>query len=130
MSVEGVESSKNSPDLLPEAEAAAALREEELSKATPPRGGAPSSPAPFKVSPSSPTTDNPSPRLTLDAVELRPAKASVEKGAGDPVPSAAPIPAPRLGQARVQPRQNPTIVAKKQAGEDDDLAKRFAALKR
>jgi len=87
-----------------------AKAQEELSKATPPRSFGPASP-PLEINPPSPSTDNIHPRVTLDKKELKPSKKMVDAG-----------------------------MVKKPAGKKDDikdgipdiddLAKRFAALKR
>lgn len=86
-----------------------AKAQEELSKATPPRTIGPNSP--LRVAPSSPSTENPHPRVTLNKMELTPSK----KMQGS---KAVEKPAPKkddIGSGI------PDV---------DELTKRFAALKR
>ncbi|KAK8051906.1 hypothetical protein PG993_003291 [Apiospora rasikravindrae] len=90
------------------ADSKAAQEREDLSRATPPRTLGPQSP--LHVNPPSPSTENPRPKITLNSAELKPSKKldvgisskTTERkgGLGDDVPSV------------------------------DDLAARFAALKR
>lgn len=84
----------------------AAQEREDLSRATPPRTLGLSNP--LHVNPSSPSTENPRPRVTLNSMELKPNKRMVESGIS-------------------KPRED-----KKDAGIPDlnELAARFAALKR
>ncbi|KAL2120906.1 hypothetical protein VTJ04DRAFT_4933 [Mycothermus thermophilus] len=81
---------------------------EELSKATPPKSFKPASP--LQVNPPRPTTENIHPKVTLNKVELTPTKKTVAAAAKKPVKKTG-------GIADGIP-------------EVDDLAKRFAALKR
>ncbi|KAI1126113.1 regulator of Vps4 activity in the MVB pathway-domain-containing protein [Nemania abortiva] len=84
----------------------AAQEREELSRATPPRTIGSSNP--LHVNPSSPSTENPRPKVTLNSMELKPNKRMVESGIA-------------------KPRED-----KKGDGIPDvnELAARFAALKR
>lgn len=83
--------------------------QEELSKATPPRTIGPNSP--LRVTPSSPSTENPHPKVTLNKLELTPSKKMMDA-------QAASKPAPKKDEIG--------------SGIPDvnELAKRFAALKR
>lgn len=83
--------------------------QEELSKATPPRTIGPNNP--LRVTPSSPSTENPHPKVTLNRVELTPSK-KMQKA------QAATKPAPKTDDIS---GGIPDV---------DELAKRFAALKR
>lgn len=83
--------------------------QEELSKATPPRTLGPNNP--LRVTPSSPSTENPHPKVTLNRVELTPSKKMQNA-------QAAAKPAPK----------NDDISGG--IPDVDELAKRFAALKR
>lgn len=83
--------------------------EEELSKATPPKSFGPNSP--LRVAPSSPSTENPRPKVTLNKMELTPNK--------------------KMEAAKAAPKP----AAKKEdissgVPDVDELSKRFAALKR
>lgn len=84
----------------------AAQEREDLSRATPPRTLGTSNP--LHVNPSSPSTENPRPRVTLNSMELKPNKRMVESGIS-------------------KPRED-----RKDTGIPDvnELAARFAALKR
>jgi vacuolar protein sorting-associated protein IST1 len=81
---------------------------EELSKATPPRTFGPSSP--LRVNPPSPSTDNPHPRVRGSALDLKPSKKMQDANNGKAIKSKG-----------VVGGTIPDI---------DDLAKRFAALKK
>lgn len=81
----------------------------ELSKATPPKSFGPSSP--LHINPPSPSTDNIHPKVTLNSVELVPTKKPAN------APAAKKSPAAKGGIADGIP-------------DVDELAKRFAALKR
>ncbi len=97
------------------AEAKEAEAREELSKATPPRSFGPNSP--LHVNPPSPSTDNIHPRVTLNSMELKPNQkmtAAAAAGGG----------ATRKTQAAAKPSISDGIP------DVDELAKRFAALKR
>lgn len=83
--------------------------QEELSKATPPKTIGPNSP--LRVAPSSPSTENPHPRVTLNKMELTPSKKMQAA-------TAAAKPAPKKDDLT---SGIPDV---------DELAKRFAALKR
>ncbi|GAB1319076.1 Vacuolar protein sorting-associated protein ist1 [Madurella fahalii] len=98
------------PLLGEEAEAEAEVREE-LSKATPPRTFGPASP--LHVNPPSPSTENIHPKVTLNRVELTPTKKTTGTG-----PNAGKKPAEKKGSIA---DGIPDV---------DELAKRFAALKR
>ncbi|KAK0715022.1 regulator of Vps4 activity in the MVB pathway-domain-containing protein [Lasiosphaeris hirsuta] len=80
----------------------------ELSKATPPKSFGPGSP--LHVNPPSPSTDNIHPKVTLNSMELKPNKRMISAGI-------AKKPEPKEGIADGIP-------------DVDELAKRFAALKR
>lgn len=83
--------------------------QEQLSKATPPKTIGPNSP--LRVAPSSPSTENPHPRVTLNKMELTPSKKmQAAKTVAKPAPKKD-----DLGSGI------PDV---------DELAKRFAALKR
>lgn len=83
--------------------------QEELSKATPPKTIGPNSP--LRVAPSSPSTENPHPRVTLNKMELTPTKKmQAAKAAAKPTPKKDDL-----------SNGIPDV---------DELAKRFAALKR
>lgn len=84
---------------------------EELSKATPPRSFGPASP--LHVNPPSPSTDNINPKVTLNRVELTPTKKTASAA-----PAVGRKPAERKGGVS---DGIPDV---------DELAKRFAALKR
>ncbi|KAI1119613.1 regulator of Vps4 activity in the MVB pathway-domain-containing protein [Nemania sp. NC0429] len=60
----------------------AAQEREDLSRATPPRTLGSSNP--LHVNPSSPSTENPRPRVTLNSMELKPNKRMVESGISKP----------------------------------------------
>ncbi|KAI2624823.1 DUF292-domain-containing protein [Xylaria nigripes] len=60
----------------------AAQEQEELSRATPPRTLGSSNP--LHVNPSSPSTDNPQPKVTLNSIELKPSKKMVDAGIAKP----------------------------------------------
>ncbi|KAI1810104.1 DUF292-domain-containing protein [Poronia punctata] len=87
-------------------ESKTAQEREELSRATPPRTLGSSNP--LHVNPSSPSTENPRPKVTLNSMELKPSKKMVDAGIA-------------------KPREEP-----KGSGipEINELAARFAALKR
>lgn len=86
-----------------------AAAQEELSKATPPKTIGANSP--LRVTPSSPSSDNPHPKVTLNKLELTPSKKMQEAKAA---PKPAPIKADLSGGI-------PDL---------DELTKRFAALKK
>ncbi|KAI0206296.1 DUF292-domain-containing protein [Astrocystis sublimbata] len=94
----------SSPDL--PADSKAAREREDLSRATPPRTLGSSNP--LHVNPSSPSTENPRPKVTLNSMELKPNKKMVESG---------------LAKPREEGKGNgiPDV---------NELAARFAALKR
>lgn len=81
-----------------------------LTKATPPRTIGPGSP--LRVNPPSPSTDNIHPRVTLNSMELKPSQKMVDAGLA----------------------KKPAAAASKPSGDGlpelDEIAKRFAALKR
>lgn len=83
--------------------------QEKLSKATPPRTIGPHNP--LQITPSSPSTENPHPKVTLNRVELTPSKKL------------------QAAQAQVKPAPKKDDIS---GGipDVDELAKRFAALKR
>ncbi|KAF3767819.1 DUF292-domain-containing protein [Cryphonectria parasitica EP155] len=83
--------------------------QEELSKATPPRTIGPNNP--LRVTPSSPSSENPHPKVTLNQLELTPNKKMQEA-------KAAAKPTPKKGDIS---DGIPDV---------DELSKRFAALKR
>ncbi|PSR80449.1 regulator of Vps4 activity in the MVB pathway-domain-containing protein [Coniella lustricola] len=86
-----------------------AAAQEELSKATPPKTiGAHN---PLKVTPSSPSSENPHPRVTLNRLELTPSKKMQEANAG------------------AKPAQKKDDIGDG-IPDVDELSKRFAALKR
>ncbi len=91
------------------AEGKEAAAREELSKATPPKTFGPNSP--LHVNPPSPSTDNIHPKVTLNSMELKPNKKMVAAGI-------ARKPAESKGSIS---DGIPDV---------DELAKRFAALKR
>ncbi|KAI0406070.1 DUF292-domain-containing protein [Xylaria palmicola] len=64
------------------ADSKAAQEREDLSRATPPRTLGSSNP--LHVNPSSPSTENPRPKVTLNSMELRPSKKMVEAGLAKP----------------------------------------------
>ncbi|KAI0432594.1 regulator of Vps4 activity in the MVB pathway-domain-containing protein [Xylaria sp. FL1042] len=88
------------------ADSKAAQEREDLSRATPPRTFGSSNP--LQVNPSSPSTENPRPKVTLNSMELKPSR--------------------KLA--------NPTVAKPREEGKDtgipdvNELAARFAALKR
>lgn len=84
----------------------AAQEREDLSRATPPRTFGSSNP--LHVNPSSPSTENPRPKVTLNSMELKPSKKMVESGMAKPR---------ETGKGDGIPEVN-------------ELAARFAALKR
>ncbi|KAI1820747.1 DUF292-domain-containing protein [Xylaria intraflava] len=84
----------------------AAQEREDLSRATPPRTLGPSNP--LHVNPSSPSTENPRPKVTLNSMELKPSKK-----------------AGNAGTARPQGEGKGTGIP-----DVNELAARFAALKR
>lgn len=83
--------------------------QEELSKATPPKTFGPNSP--LHVNPPSPSTDNIHPKVTLNSMELKPSKKMISAGIAKKSPE------PKGGIADGIP-------------DVDELAKRFAALKK
>lgn len=88
------------------ADSKAAQEREDLSRATPPRTFGSNNP--LHVNSSSPSTENPRPKVTLNSMELKPSKKMVESGLAKPRES---------GKADGIPDVN-------------ELAARFAALKR
>ncbi|KAJ2988404.1 hypothetical protein NUW58_g3993 [Xylaria curta] len=90
----------------PSADAKAAQEREDLSRATPPRTLGSSNP--LHINPSSPSTENPRPKVTLNSMELKPSKKMVEHGIAKPR---------EAGNSTGIPDVN-------------ELAARFAALKR
>ncbi|KAI8950941.1 regulator of Vps4 activity in the MVB pathway-domain-containing protein [Xylaria longipes] len=64
------------------ADSKAAQEREDLSRATPPRTLGSSNP--LHVNPSSPSTENPRPKVTLNSMELKPNKKMVESGIAKP----------------------------------------------
>ncbi|KAI1744198.1 regulator of Vps4 activity in the MVB pathway-domain-containing protein [Xylaria scruposa] len=64
------------------ADSKAAQEREDLSRATPPRTLGSSNP--LHVNPSSPSTENPRPKVTLNSMELKPSKKMVESGLAKP----------------------------------------------
>ncbi|KAL1842627.1 hypothetical protein VTJ49DRAFT_4675 [Mycothermus thermophilus] len=86
---------------------------EELSKATPPKSFGPASP--LQVNPPRPTTDNIHPKVTLNKVELTPTKKSAAAGAAV------------AGKKPVEKKGGSIADG---VPDVDELAKRFAALKR
>lgn len=98
--------------------------QEDLTRATPPKTavGSASAALPLHVNPPSPSTDNIHPRVTLDAQELKPAGAKSSAST-----SARPAPVPRASLADPAARR---LVVKKKDNVDDELARRFAKLKR
>ncbi|KAK7927235.1 hypothetical protein PG985_004233 [Apiospora marii] len=91
------------------ADSKAAQEREDLSRATPPRTLGPQSP--LHVNPPSPSTENPRPKITLNSAELKPSKKMLDAG---------------IASKNTERKGN--------LGDDvpsvDDLAARFAALKR
>jgi len=83
--------------------------QEELSKATPPRTIGPT--VPLHVSPPSPSTDNRHPRVTVNHMELKPDKTTADPAAG-------------------QKKTTKKADIRDGIPDVDELAKRFAALKR
>ncbi|GAP84896.1 putative increased sodium tolerance protein 1 [Rosellinia necatrix] len=71
------------PDSDLPAEIKAAMERENLSRATPPRTLG-SGNNPLHVNPSSPSTDNPRPKVTLNSMELKPNKKMVDSGLAKP----------------------------------------------
>lgn len=120
----------STPAKTPGAAAATSARQaktqEELTRAKPPSNEVSDSPPlPLQVNPPTPSTDNIHPKVTLDSQELKPA-ASPTAAKSSPAPTAA-KPASRPSFANPAPR---TLVAKKKDTVDDELARRFAELKR
>ncbi|KAI0196111.1 regulator of Vps4 activity in the MVB pathway-domain-containing protein [Xylaria flabelliformis] len=70
----------SSTDIPPDSKAA--QEREDLSRATPPRTLGSSNP--LHVNPSSPSTENPRPKVTLNSMELKPNKKMVESGIAKP----------------------------------------------
>lgn len=107
----GSQAQKNLEEPIP-AEGAETAKEdeerEELSKATPPRNFGPSSP--LRVNPPSPSTDNLHPRVRGGTLDLKPNKKMQDANSGKGIESKGPV--------------GGTIP------DIDDLAKRFAALKK
>jgi vacuolar protein sorting-associated protein IST1 len=64
------------------ADSKAAQEREDLSRATPPRALGPSNP--LHVNPSSPSTENPRPKVTLNSMELKPSQKMVDVGLAKP----------------------------------------------
>jgi len=91
-------------DLPPESKEA--QEQEDLSRATPPRTLGSSNP--LHVNPSSPSTENPRPKVTLNSMELKPSQKMVDAGIERPREEARKISIPDV----------------------NELAARFAALKR
>lgn len=81
--------------------------QEELSKATPPKTIGPNSP--LRVAPSSPSTENPHPKVTLNKLELTPSK--------------------KMQAAKAKPAPKKDDIGSG-VPDVDELAKRFAQLKR
>ncbi len=110
-----------------------ARTQEELARATPPKSDTfVDAPPPLHVNPPTPSTDNIHPRITLNAQELKPASPSptptkTAPAAAPPAAKAAPA-APR--SAAVADSSTRKLVVKKKDNVDDDLARRFADLKR
>jgi vacuolar protein sorting-associated protein IST1 len=77
----GGQGSKVSDADLP-ADSKAAQEREDLSRATPPRTLGSSNP--LHVNPSSPSTENPRPKVTLNSMELKPSKKMVDAGIAKP----------------------------------------------
>ncbi|ERS99171.1 uncharacterized protein SPSK_04391 [Sporothrix schenckii 1099-18] len=103
-----------------------AKTQEELTRATPPTNDVSDSPPlPLQVNPPTPSTDNIHPKVTLDSQELKP-PVSPTAAKSSPAQAAA-KPAPRPSFADPSARK---FVAKKKDTVDDDLARRFAELKR
>ncbi|KAI0458668.1 regulator of Vps4 activity in the MVB pathway-domain-containing protein [Xylaria acuta] len=77
----GGQANRTSSTDLP-ADSKAAQEREDLSRATPPRTLGSSNP--LHVNPSSPSTENPRPKVTLNSMELKPNKKMVESGIAKP----------------------------------------------
>lgn len=104
-----------------------AKTQEELTRATPPTNDVSDAPPlPLQVNPPTPSTDNIHPKVTLDSQELKPA-ASPTAAKSSPAPAAAkPAPArPSFSDPAAR-----KLVVKKKDTVDDELARRFAQLKR
>ncbi|CAK7264945.1 Vacuolar protein sorting-associated protein ist1 [Sporothrix epigloea] len=106
-----------------------AKTQEDLTRATAPSTDVTDDPPlPVQVNPPTPSTDNIHPRVTLNAQELKP---PVSPTATRSVPATSPA-------AKTTPTARPSLldpaaqklVAKKKGTLDDDLARRFAELKR
>ncbi|KAK7956277.1 uncharacterized protein PG986_005499 [Apiospora aurea] len=91
------------------ADSKAAQEREDLSRATPPRTLGPQSP--LHVNPPSPSTENPRPKITLNSAELKPSKKMLDAG----------ISGKKTERKGGLGEDVPSV---------DDLAARFAALKR
>ncbi|KAK8080471.1 hypothetical protein PG997_008289 [Apiospora hydei] len=91
------------------ADSKAAREREDLSRATPPRTLGPQSP--LHVNPPSPSTENPRPKITLNSAELKPSKKMLDAG----------ISGKKTERKGGLGEDVPSV---------DDLAARFAALKR
>ncbi|CAK7225898.1 Vacuolar protein sorting-associated protein ist1 [Sporothrix bragantina] len=106
-----------------------AKTQEELTRATAPStdvSGDP--PLPVQVNPPTPSTDNIHPKVTLNAQELKP-PVSPTAAKSVPATSSAANPAPATRPSLQDPAAR-KFVAKKKDTVDDDLARRFAELKR
>lgn len=90
------------------ADSKAAQEREDLSRATPPRSLGPNNP--LHVNPPSPSTDNPRPKVTLNSLELKPSKKMVDAG--------------------IAKKNDDKKDGKGEGTSVEDLAARFAALKR
>ncbi|KAI8629459.1 DUF292-domain-containing protein [Xylariaceae sp. FL1651] len=73
---------QQTPDVGLAASSKAAKEREDLSRATPPRTLGSSNP--LHVNPSSPSTENPRPKVTLNSMELKPSKKMVDAGIAKP----------------------------------------------
>ncbi|CAK7197585.1 Vacuolar protein sorting-associated protein ist1 [Sporothrix eucalyptigena] len=106
-----------------------AKTQEELTRATAPSTDVSDDPPlPVQVNPPTPSTDNIHPKVTLNAQELKP-PVSPTAAKSVTATSAAAKPAPAARPSLQEPAAR-KLVAKKKDTVDDDLARRFAELKR
>ena len=107
-----------------------AKTQEELTRATAPSTDVSDDPPlPVQVNPPTPSTDNIHPKVTLNAQELKP-PVSPTAAKSLPASSSAAKPGPAAARSSLQDPAARKFVAKKKDTVDDELARRFAELKR
>lgn len=118
-----------------------AKTQEELTRATPPNTDVSDAPPlPLQVNPPTPTTDNIHPRVTLDSQELKPpvSPSAAKSGVAGAAGAGAGAGGGAGGATRPAAASRPSfadpgarkLVVKKKDNADDELARRFAELKR